>query len=354
MSFIQYSGMTTKIRAMESRLFRESDFRVLASEPSVPAALGFLKQHPGYTDIFADTEETSIHREQLEQMLTDSLYRDFTKLYRFANPAQRRFLSLYFIQFEADLIKSCLRFLYDRGKARLDSNRLLPFFQRYSRLDIPALWAADTKEELVAALNGSCWYRHLSALTSRDHTTLFDYEMILDLTCFSTMWKGLGRLLSKGDLEAVTAMFGSKLDIINLQWIYRAKKFYRLSEAEIYALLLPIHYRLREPQLSALAEAPTIQDFSHRLAETCYAGAIQELAAYSSGESLEVVFDRLILKLYQDISRRRPYSAASMNHYLRRKEAEIDSVTSIIEGIRYGMDPAANLSAALPFHQNRR
>lgn len=355
MSLTQYSGMTTKIRAMTSRLFTQEGYRQLAAEPSVPAALGFLKRHPGYTELLDGADETTLHREQIEQLLTQSLFRDFTKLYRFANPAQRSFLSLYFLRFEDDLIRKSLRFFYNNeGTALPYPGALRPFFERYSHLNLDAIAGAATTAAFLEALRGSIWYPALAKVAACDTSTLFDYEMVLDLTCFSHIWKAKDRHLAKGDLETITALFGSRMDIINLEWIYRAKKFYHLSEAEIYALLIPIHRRLRDEQMIALVEAPGIPEFIRCLSATAYGDAIHTLGKQQAGSPFEAVFDQLLLKLYRDASRKQPYSAASMNYYLRQKEQEIDTLTSIIEGIRYGLDPAANLAAALPVRQNRR
>ena len=32
--------------------------------------------------------------------------------------------------------------------------------------------------------------------------------------------------------------------MLNIQWIYRAKKYFNLSPADIYALLIPIQYKI--------------------------------------------------------------------------------------------------------------
>ena len=37
---------------------------------------------------------------------------------------------------------------------------------------------------------------------------------------------------------------GSKIDLLNIQWIYRAKKDYNMKPADIYLMLIPIHYKL--------------------------------------------------------------------------------------------------------------
>ena len=57
------------------------------------------------------------------------------------------------------------------------------------------------------------------------------------------------------ELELFTRDCGSKIDLLNMQWIYRAKKHFNLKEADIYSLLIPIHYRISVEQIKAMAEA---------------------------------------------------------------------------------------------------
>lgn len=42
---------------------------------------------------------------------------------------------------------------------------------------------------------------------------------------------------------------GLEADTPNMQWINRAKKYYHMAPADIYAFLIPIHYRLSTGQV---------------------------------------------------------------------------------------------------------
>ena len=96
MSLLTYSGITTKVRAMESRLFTEEQFREMAALEDVHSAADYLKQQPAYAGIFSGLDDSMLHRGNIERLLTLSLYRDFASLYRFGSLKQRRFLDLYF------------------------------------------------------------------------------------------------------------------------------------------------------------------------------------------------------------------------------------------------------------------
>lgn len=50
-SLLSYSGLTTKIRAMQSRLLTDDQYRELAELKSVPQAVTYLKQQPAYEAI---------------------------------------------------------------------------------------------------------------------------------------------------------------------------------------------------------------------------------------------------------------------------------------------------------------
>ena len=105
---LSYSGLTTKIRAMQGHLLNDRNFREIVELPDVPSAVSYLKQQPSYAELFQGLEETELHRGQIEQLLHLAVYRDFSKLYRFSNLEQRKFLSSYFKRYEVAILKECL------------------------------------------------------------------------------------------------------------------------------------------------------------------------------------------------------------------------------------------------------
>ena len=106
MGLLAYSGITTKVRAMESRLLKPEQFQELAEQEDVRSAADYLKEQPAYAEVFEGLDDTKLHRGYMEQILTQSEYRDFTRLYRFSGVKQRRFLDLYFKHYEVEVIKT--------------------------------------------------------------------------------------------------------------------------------------------------------------------------------------------------------------------------------------------------------
>ena len=108
-SLIHYSGISTKIRAMERWRIKPEQFEQMAALESVPEAVRFLRSLPPYEKIFSGVEDKELHRGRIEQLLNLAQYEDFASLYQFANMKQRRFLDLYFMHYEIGIVKTCLR-----------------------------------------------------------------------------------------------------------------------------------------------------------------------------------------------------------------------------------------------------
>ncbi len=334
---LSYSGITTKVRAMESHLITDSQFREMAALETVFDAEEYLRRLPAYEGLFANLEGVVLHRGAIEQRLILSLYQDFAKLYRFATLTQRKFLDLYFMHFEIDILKKCFRNSMGRNRLDIDLSVFQDFFEKHSKLDLMKLSSSADLREFIANLEGSIYYDLLSHLDDRDQPTLFDYEVHLDLLYFKTMWKVMGKYLTRKEQELLTHCFGSKLDLLNVQWIYRTKKYYHLQPADIYSLLIPINYHLSKEQITKMAEAATLEEFYSVLRTTFYGRKSDWEAA--DMPDLEYLTQKILDKIYHSSSRQNPYSIATLNSYLYFKEEEIQKIITLIESIRYRISP---------------
>lgn len=334
-NLLSYSGLSTKLRAMQSRLLTDSQYRELAEMKSVPQAVGWLKQHPAYQHTWANLSEEELHRGKIEQLLTSSVHEDFAKIYRFANIRQRKFLDLYFGRYEVHIMKECLNKIFDHRNVDLDLSLFKPFFDRHSRLDIGRLTASASIREFVEGLKDTAYYPPLHSLSGLSEPTLFDYEMALDLYYFSVIWNTKDKILKKTDLEQITRAYGCKFDLLNLQWIYRSRKYYHMASADIYALLIPVNYKLSREEISALVEAENMNLFDSLLDHTYYGRTFEKLHS----DTLEEMYAWIMKYVLIRETRRDPYSAACIYCYLYHKEHEISRLTTALECIRYGMSP---------------
>ena len=337
---LEYSGIVTKTRAMESRLLSPGQFQELASLHTIPEAVEYLKKNTAYAETLESLEPTQLHRGNIEKLLTQSLYRDYTKLYRFCGQKQRKFMELRLKSYEIDLIDYCLRIVINHYKRPFDLHYKKEFFDRYSQLSIDRLITSRTTDELVDNLKGTEYYDPLKKLQDAQKVTLYDYDLALELYFFTTLWKARKKMLKKEDLELYERNCGSQIDLLNMQWIYRAKKYFNMKPADIYQLILPIHYRLSTDLIKGMVEATTLEELQTLCNQTPYA------RRYESNEQLtmEQMYSECLHHLYTIDRRRNPYSIAAVNTYLFLKEEEIKKLTTALECIRYGLTPGETLA----------
>lgn len=335
-TLLSYSGLSTKIRAMQSKLMSEKQYQEIAQLDSVIQIVAYLKKQPGFSDLWADLDENSLHRGDVEKLLTHTIHQNFAKLYRFANPEQRRFMALYFKRYELSVLKDCLRKVFDEGKAQLDLSLFQDFFDRHSKMNLEKLTSSSTVEELVNNLQGSEYYHPLKKLGTDYQPRIFDYGMALDQYYFANIWSVKEKLFKRRDLEEITKAYGNKFDMLNLQWIFRSKKYYHMGPADIYALLIPVHYRLSKNDIASLVEASDEEEFRKILDTTYYKKRFPEL----SPENLEELYTLNLKTILETEARKYPHSVIMIYSYLYHKEHEVDRLTTAVECVRYGLSTA--------------
>jgi V/A-type H+-transporting ATPase subunit C len=340
-SVMAYSGIVTKIRAMRGKLLKEEDYQTIASMRPVSEVFSYLRENTSYGRLLDRMDDSLYHRGNIEKVLIQSLYDDYTGLYRFSNQKQREFLRLYKKRYEVDLINHCLRMVFHHYGVTFDLDYKKPFFNQYSNLDIDRLITSSTLNDLVENLSGTEYYVPLLRIQKAGAEQFFDYDLALNLYYFSTIWKDGKKMLAKGDLKLFQKNLGTEIDCLNLQWIYRVKKYYHMSEADLFSMLVPIRYHLSMQDCKALVGATSVEDFFHILNDQTFYG---KKYSFDEEHGIEEVTKKWTAHLYETAYRNHPYSVASIYNYLYLKEQEIHTITTAIECIRYGLSESETLA----------
>ena len=136
MSLLHYSGLTTKVRAMSGKLLAQEDFLQLGSLKSVPEVIAFLKKKPSYADFLENEDERGLHRGQAEGIIMQSLFADYSRLYRFGNMEQRRFLKGYLIRYEITFLKRVIRSVFSQDATGIDTEEYRELFELHSSIPV--------------------------------------------------------------------------------------------------------------------------------------------------------------------------------------------------------------------------
>jgi V/A-type H+-transporting ATPase subunit C len=333
-STLSYSGINTKVKAMHPKLISGDDYQKIANLDTVADFIAYLKKHPGYTEFFQKYDEREIHRGEAERVLINSLYMDYTKIYRFANDAQRQDLELVFFRYEINVLKHCIRLIHSNENNAYDLSVFHPFFNKHSQINVASLSLSRSMDEYIQNLKGTEYYNLLAKLHAKPGLSSFDYEMSLDIYYFTKSWRLKDALLKGKNRKAFTQRMGTEIDLLNIMWIYRSKKMYDMNAAQIFTYLIPVNYKLGVSQLSRLVQTVTIDEFLNILSSSHY----KYFVSYLKDGTMESEYAKIINKIYLINMTRYPASMTAVNYYLFRKDIEIGQLTSALECIRYKLE----------------
>ncbi|WP_029503256.1 V-type ATPase subunit [Lachnoclostridium phytofermentans] len=330
---LSYSGITTKSKAMESKLIKDDGYRKLSEMTSVNEFVLYFKSHEAYQPFFAGLNENAVHRGQIEMVLKNSLYDSFAKLYRFANKKQREILKLVFFHYEVLMLKSCLQKLFS-PEIKLNLGVYREIFKEHSSLRLIELENARNLEEFTNVLSGTEYYPLFVRMLNSTHKSLFDLEMQLDVYYYKALWKRKNKVLKGKEQEVLTRAIGTRIDVANIMMIYRSKKYYALEPADILAVIIPISYKLKQHELMNMINASSISEFTNVLQASNYRIEKENL----NQDDMERAYFEAIFLAYQYSKIKFPVSIAPILNYLYLKELELDNLTTLLECIRYGLD----------------
>ena len=326
---MDYSGINAKIHAMRGKLLTDADYERLSRADSVESVVRVLSDHPAYRKAMSDIFNVEIHRDIVEQKLLLSLSDDFRRIHRFITEQNiKSYMAAFFLSFELNIVKLLLCMVYDERDIGYTVPELNLLIGTELKIDTAKLKASKNPEEFIHNLKGAGFYSMLTdALTSQ--SSLFEIEMQLDLYYYMNLWTQQNEILDKKNRTVMEAINGSEIDLRNIMWVYRLKKYYNLNDARIFAYLIPISYQLEREQLMKMVKCRTIGELSAEIANSPYG------PVFTDQNDLEKAYYKRMSKLYRDNAASHQESLAFTVSFVYFKELELKNLTSLLEGVRY-------------------
>jgi Archaeal/vacuolar-type H+-ATPase subunit C len=297
----------------------------------------YLKTHTNYQAILSSHDESSIHRSDFEKMVQDYLSIIYQKLFKFTTGDNRRFFEYIFMRYEIEILKRILRSLETHDDT-VKEDELNPFFIKHSTVNYTKLIKTTTIHDFIVALSGSVYYNLLSPfLFNTEHLNTFSVEMTLDMYYFRTIQKNIDKLLKLDSKQGIEYSMGSEIDMLNIIWIYRCKKYYEAPTEIIFSYIIPYKRRLQKDIVKDLVKAKDMNEFYKIVREKTPYG---ELVDNLNEKFIEENYDKLTYKISDSLGRRFPYSLAAMTAYNHMLEIESANIITLIEGVRYHLDKA--------------
>lgn len=251
-----FVAINAKIDAMYSKLLSHEDFEPLISTNSFKDTVEFLRSKELFKDL-----NFGMNINEAESALDTFLYEQLKRLIFYLSGPYRDFLNEYIRVKEYNDIKKALRFLVrDKNKETYE------FSLNGKTFDIADM---DLKT-FVEKCKNSIYYRTLRTyIDEPSDQILFYMEMNLDKLYYTRIIECV-KSFSKENKEEFTEIFGRKIDIANIIWIYRGSVNYKLLDEELINFIIFGGKYLNFQTLRELSHLDNIKGFKSILSKTPY------------------------------------------------------------------------------------
>lgn len=335
---VQYSAIAAKLKAMHANFLTNEDFEQLLCKTSVNDICAYLKSTKGYGKAFSELDDRNAHRGDAEILLENDLVDEYIRLYNFIDHSKREIMKFWFMRYELEFLKREIRHIYTHEAVSddiVDRSRFDAFFKTHTKINRDIMRSATSLADCVEACRETPYAQALKRAQNLE-ADFFSMGMMLDSMYYDDVWKTINLRFDKSQRPLIKLHFGTKIDMLNIMWIYRSKRYFKFENELIFAYLLPARYRLSEEAIRKMVLANTCEEMVKEARKTVYGHLFDGL---EDGVFIEENYNRIMYKTDKRIFVNHTDSMAAVYAYLALKEIEIDKITTIIEGIRYSQNP---------------
>lgn len=335
MRVIDYSAAFGRIRALRGELLDGKTIEETLNAKSLEGIIDILKR-----TCYGMGRPLPYSREGLERTIRNSIVELYTKVLDFMPKETRELLKVAIRRFEIENIKKILTSKLQDGKAI--SKESLMDLRGFSTVPIEKLLSAKGFNEVVEVLKNTHYGEYLKGRLPEERLeTLFAVETALDYGFFRELIE-LNETLKDIDRKINSFYFGMQCDLLNLQWIVRAKSFFGFSEEKIFSYTIPFGAYLDNTKIRDLIRSKTLEEFLRPLSRTPWGRDMGEISDLKD-PSLET---KLLRRFYSGVIKSpliksNLFSIGSFIELLCQKEMEVHDLTVIIESKAYEIPPEA-------------
>lgn len=327
----KFAALNTKIRVLERELLTNNDYLNLIGLKSVEAGVNYFLEETYYADLLKDLKIKDLS--SIENLFYNNLLEKYDKITSFLHIEYRKIFKKIFMRYEVEHIKKYLRKL-NQNKSVED---LYKNFEKakYSDLDYKALSQVKDMETFVESLKGTSYYKILYYhLSSEDR--LFYMEMSLDIHYFNRLNSEMKKRFGQEKRNTILEILQKNSDLLNIQWIYRGKKYYDFSSEELLNYVLLTGYFFKYNDLKSLCYAKTTQELVNKLKESKYGFLFNDEKNFEF--LMERNVERYIYQLFKNLEKVSTLNINKSIGYMHKLEYEMRDIFTILESIKYGLE----------------
>ena len=320
-----YLYMNARLKAKEGRLITKAQFEDMVSAHSLSEISSLLEATPYGSEMQGIMINDAETLEEVLKKHRDTLYGEIMGMM----PEKVRDAFSYLNrEIEANTLKVILRDIHGQLAAE-DETQELVATSEFHEETLKRMYESRSIAELLPLLEGTTYESLMEKLPAYEQTKKLNViESAVDTIVLTEIWKIIS---SRDDLSLVHDYFATRIDLMNLKVLLRAKRD-RLGWEEIENFLLP-QGTLFQKAKASYGEEEDVRGLINSLeGKPLYSPLMEVFPEYEKTSSLvplEKAVDEFLLSMGLDISVKHPFGVGPLMGFLSLKEAEMRNVRTI-------------------------
>ena len=318
---IKYPAINAKMKGMYAKDFGNEEIDELLSQSDLYGAISFLKSKFKSLENLKD----DANRREIEKALNTVYINEILKVFRYLNKSDREYLTKLLLRQEILCLKNIFRNLVTNRDVKKNMGDVSYLTQNLFT-NIDGINEVTSRQEFYEVIKNEEYAKIFKDYIEEDEVLLDELEVRLDKYYYEKVFE-----LAKGN-KILEKLIGEEIDLNNLSWIVRSKKFFGYTKEEIEILLVPIYYNLSKKKTDKLLLAETYDDLKQELSNTKYKNVLTEEA------SVEHDIDSFMYREYKKIFTYKIFDISTVYVMINMMHIDFNNIINIIEGIRYSRD----------------
>jgi len=329
----KYSFANAKIRAMLSYLLEPAVFSFLLETKDVYELVEALKKTP-YKEIVEDIDQDKLDLNGLEKKFLKADIVAYRKVYgALSTKPEKEFTALLLERYELEELKVALRIWHKKALVDLDDYIIEPNI--CYPIDFKKISLAATIEEVILLLDETPYKKPLLKVKEKfkERNSSFYLEAALDVDYYTRLNNQVSRLCGS-DQKVAHKILGVAVDIENINWLIRLRKYYSLGMGEMLEWFIPGGERINQEVIRKFYTTDGLTKVVESVAFGPYA-RIKDLVEENVALIENFLYEFLSREVKAALSGF-PFTIGTVLGYLILKHRETRNIISLFNAKHYG------------------
>lgn len=337
-SLAKYAFTNSRVRAMLSSLLDDSQIQSLLSAKDIDEFFFTLKS-TSYEPIVGKLRAPYDLKEAEQILFADSVEKH-KKIIKNLKGIPKEVVFLLLSRYEIENLKNIIR-IWDSGIEQEEEEYLYEDKICYN-IPVSDILSAENIEEIILLLDKTPYKDALMGAKDKfkKEGSLFYLEVALDIDFYKRLNNKIQRL-SSSDKKQASKLIGAEIDIQNISWVVRFKKYYKMPLGQLLSYIIPGGYKISRPLITKAYSSDDMKSLVGGLSAKPYQDINTLLSSgYDKSKMfmLEVVLWEVLLKQSRLSLAGFPFTIGTVIAYLILYRAQAKNIVSMLYSKVYEWD----------------